>query len=417
MRRKKEKGFKRIKIVDSYTDAYYNSFFNIFNVKYALIFLIIILFAFILYEIFSIIHQFRKATFDYSYEFLDDNENNNEENNKTNLVKPKKNFTNLVKFEKKTNLKENNSEKEKEITITIIILVGNEDNEFIEKMINNINSQTLSGIEIIIIEEFLNDKRNSFYDKITKENKAIKIFNCKNKTGNFVKKISGVEKSNGKYITFLEINDYFSSETFLESIYNISMKNGVDIIEYITNIRLGFERNTVIYQPQLYFDNYFQTDNFRDIKQFHIKGKIIRKELFMRVVSYIDDYYFQQNINYFDDNMLLLILFRHAESYELLDLHVNQLINLDNNKNLDPSTDQQKLEFLIYLKFIFEYGDDTVPDKRQAAHIFINSYRTSRNFDNHSLFRQLLRETVDLYVNCEKISDEDKNKIKGFEGN
>ena len=48
---------------------------------------------------------------------------------------------------------------------------------------------------------------------------------------------------------------------------------------------------TKIFQNELFDIMYFSQDNFYQLKQFHISGKLITKELLLNAIKNIDDYY------------------------------------------------------------------------------------------------------------------------------
>ena len=109
--------------------------------------------------------------------------------------------------------------------ISIIVPVYNSE-KYLNKCINNLIKQTLTDIEIIII----NDGSIDNSDKIIRsyKDKRIKYLNKKNE-GIAVTRNKGIKKSTGKYITFVDSDDYIDI-TFCEKMFNKAEKEKCDIV-------------------------------------------------------------------------------------------------------------------------------------------------------------------------------------------
>ena len=109
--------------------------------------------------------------------------------------------------------------------ISIIVPVYNSE-KYLNKCINNLIKQTLTDIEIIII----NDGSVDNSDKIIRsyKDKRIKYLNKKNE-GIAVTRNKGIKKATGKYITFVDSDDYIDI-TFCEKMFNKAEKEKCDIV-------------------------------------------------------------------------------------------------------------------------------------------------------------------------------------------
>ena len=95
--------------------------------------------------------------------------------------------------------------------ISVIIPVYNGEND-IKKCIDSVINQTYKNLEIIIINDGSTD--NTF--KILKEYKnkygdKLVVIDQKNK-GQAIARNNGIKKSTGKYITFLDADDYLKKD-------------------------------------------------------------------------------------------------------------------------------------------------------------------------------------------------------------
>jgi len=111
--------------------------------------------------------------------------------------------------------------------IIIIVPIYNAE-KYLKKCIDSLVSQTKKEIEIILI----NDGSTDSSEEIIKnyKDKRIKYFKNKNqgigKTRNF-----GIEKANGKYLLFVDSDDYIDKTT-CEKLYNKMEKDSLDLLVY-----------------------------------------------------------------------------------------------------------------------------------------------------------------------------------------
>ena len=68
-------------------------------------------------------------------------------------------------------------------------------------------------------------------------------------------------------------------------------------------------------------------------------------------------------------------------------------------------------DLLIYMKFLIQYTENHVPEKRMAANVFVNDFLSKRIDFKGKEELNLLNETLDLYLNCDKIGEQDIRRI------
>ncbi len=111
--------------------------------------------------------------------------------------------------------------------ISIIVPVYNAE-KYLKKCLDSLVNQTKKELEFILINDGSTDKSEEIIK--TYKDKRIKYFKNKNqgigKTRNF-----GIEKSSGKYIMFLDSDDYFSSDA-CEILYKEAEKEKADLIVF-----------------------------------------------------------------------------------------------------------------------------------------------------------------------------------------
>ena len=116
---------------------------------------------------------------------------------------------------------------DKKIKISVIVPCYNTE-KFIEKCLNSILNQTLKEIEIIIINDGSTDN-SLLKTKNYEDDSRVKIIDKENegltKTRNL-----GLNLASGKYVYFVDSDDYLESNDVLEKLYNTADKNDLDIL-------------------------------------------------------------------------------------------------------------------------------------------------------------------------------------------
>ena len=111
------------------------------------------------------------------------------------------------------------------VDISIIVPIYNAE-KYIEKCVESLLNQTKKELELILINDGSTDQTDEILKKY--KDKRIKYFKNKNqgigKTRNF-----GIDKATGKYIMFVDSDDYLES-TACEELYNKAEKDKSDIV-------------------------------------------------------------------------------------------------------------------------------------------------------------------------------------------
>ena len=216
-----------------------------------------------------------------------------------------------------------------------------------------------------------------------------------------------VNMAKSECILFIQSDDKLS-QNVLSQIYEKALNDKLDILEDKT-YHQSPPKNRIIYQPEIFSAMYFGLDDFKKLIQFHLNGKLIKREFFLNTFTKlkIAPFYFKENIQNFDQSMILLILLREAKTFEAIDIpSTNKSCSRCERDKIIPKI-SDALDLLIYMKFLIEYTEAHVPQKRMAASAFRYDFLNKKiNFVNKDELT-LLKETIDLYLNCDKIGEED----------
>ena len=116
--------------------------------------------------------------------------------------------------------------------ISIIIPAFNVE-KYIDKCLDSAINQTLddSQYEIIVINDCSNDKTLSKINKYSNKFKNFNIINNTKTEGPGISRNRGLKFSSGKYIFFLDGDDYIHKNA-LKTLYNISSRSNADVVGY-----------------------------------------------------------------------------------------------------------------------------------------------------------------------------------------
>ena len=143
---------------------------------------------------------------------------------------------------------------------SIIIPIYNVEN-YLEKCLDSVVSQTYKNYECILVVDKSSDKSEEIADKYIKKYNWQKVY--EENTGLAKARNLGVDKSNGDYIIFLDGDDYFEKD-LLEKLNSI-IKNE-DLIRYQARDIIN---DTYVDYPEKNYDLMSGNDAFEKIINFH----------------------------------------------------------------------------------------------------------------------------------------------------
>lgn len=182
--------------------------------------------------------------------------------------------------------------------ISIVIPVYNSD-KYIEKCIKSITSQTFNNYEVIIIDDGSTDNSLSVIKKNI--NNKFKIISQKNSGAGMARNV-GINMATGKYITFMDSDDFFLDKYCLEKISRVLLKEDCDVAVY-KMVRYYEKKNKFLFENDIttndmQFKNvydylYFTIENSRlSVSQCDkiVKLDIIKKyKIFFEKMSMLED--------------------------------------------------------------------------------------------------------------------------------
>ena len=118
------------------------------------------------------------------------------------------------------------------IKVSVIIPVYNSQ-DFLTECLDSVIGQTLKEIEIICINDGSDDASLSILERYQKADDRIRVYSQKRSNAGAARNL-GLSKAEGKYLSFLDSDDFFSSE-MLEKAYLQAEKDDDDIVIFAAN--------------------------------------------------------------------------------------------------------------------------------------------------------------------------------------
>ena len=177
--------------------------------------------------------------------------------------------------------------------ISVIIPVYNVQ-EYLQQCLCSILNQTYRNIEIILIDDGSKDSSASICDEFTKKDERITVFHEENQ-GQGAARNYGVMRSHGKYIAFIDSDDYVSEE-YIERLYNLLKEKNVEIaccdgykFENKVSINNHIQNYVKVYETQEALENLLYQGNLTNSPWCKlIKADIVRSFPFPTGVGYED---------------------------------------------------------------------------------------------------------------------------------
>ena len=103
--------------------------------------------------------------------------------------------------------------------------------QYIEECVESVLNQDYDNYEVIVVDDGATDETPQIIDNLAQKSEKVKVIHQKN-GGLSAARNSGIEAANGDYIIFLDGDDFWSSQSFLNDINNRLNENSVDVIIY-----------------------------------------------------------------------------------------------------------------------------------------------------------------------------------------
>ena len=247
---------------------------------------------------------------------------------------------------------------DKTTAISIIIPVYNVD-KYLDDCLSSVFRQTLKNIEVVIINDGSTDNSINIIKKYQNEYNNIILIEQENK-GLSVARNVGIEHATGKYITFLDSDD-FITENFCEKLYNKAEENKCPLV--IGGIELVYPSGKTKPYTSYHCDEskvYNEIDTYQMLLNCKMGAQVVGK-LYLREILILSPIRFEPGIYYEDIRFTYPIL----QVYHKI-MFVNQLIykyRMNANSIVHTSSLKKISDFVCSLNFVISFIQSLDNDK------------------------------------------------------
>jgi len=316
--------------------------------------------------------------------------------------------------------------------ISIIIPVYNCE-KTIKASVRSIQNQNMAEIEIILVNDFSKDNSSKIINELSQEDSRIRIINNDKNMGALFSRNIGILNSKSKYIMNLDNDDLFFDKDVFDVVYNESENGNYDI--------LGFSAiDSPNYKPlisQMYEDYFHKHKNGLIIKQpelayfpisknneykpndLHVWARLVKKNLYIKAINNLGINAIGEERNttflsWAEDSVMSMVLFHFAESYKFIGKH--GIYHFISKKTASFTRDYEEKMFseIFFLDLIFDFTGSKFEDKKyvlgKAKEIRYEEYYSLKSEKNVLFLKAVFKKIM----NCEYISEKDKNKLKSL---
>lgn len=155
--------------------------------------------------------------------------------------------------------------------VSIIVPIYNAE-KYMEKCIDSILNQTLNDIEVILVNDGSTDNSSKIADEYAKNDRRIKVIHQEN-SGPSVARNNGIKTAIGKYIGFVDSDDYIELEMY-EKLFNIVDAKEVQVAMCGYNEIHAYDNTKIIVKSNLISNKIYSKEEIKkDIISTFCKNK------------------------------------------------------------------------------------------------------------------------------------------------
>ena len=311
--------------------------------------------------------------------------------------------------------------------ISVILTVKNQAH-CIHKALRSIQNQSLKNIEIIISVDCSRDNSTETISSYMKEDERITMISHDTNEGTMKIRIDGIRKAKGKFITIIDGDDSFINKDILKNALHIATLGNIDIVEFQGNMYIegklkGFfhyhKIDRIIRQPELRTKF---ISNRRLIVCRSIVGKIIKNEVFQKIIETIGPKYTEDYITIFEDTIMVVASYQIAQSYYLFkqpgyyysrDEKYKRNPEIPNKKCIEKQNVIRGVDSLKYINFLYDKMEDNEIERQTLCNeiISIQSYFPKFSLKVNHHYDMLFR-VLDKLVDNKYLTEKEKERIK-----
>lgn len=242
----------------------------------------------------------------------------------------------------------------KNADISVIVPIYNCE-KFLAECLNSLQSQSFGNIEILCVNDGSTDNSLKIMREYAKKDKRIKILNQKNQ-GQSVARNNAIKKASGKYLAFIDADDYIN-DCFLEELHSAAIAENADIaVGNIIRVKDGCKNEPILYYKKV--QTAHKTDDiFRLLgipKNCYTCNRLYRRDFIMT-----NSLFFKESVIFEDVIWSTLAAYNAKKVVSVPKADYYYVYNEDSSVNtteISPEKIKNRRDaFMFYNHFIFEH--------------------------------------------------------------
>lgn len=299
--------------------------------------------------------------------------------------------------------------------ITIIVPIYNSE-KYLERCLNSILNQTYSNLEIILINDGSEDSSKKICEDFANTDKRIVLINTKN-NGPAKARNLGLEKATGKYISFIDADDYVEKD-MIETLYKALTEKKADMVRANYDI---IKDDKILSNNENVLDKIYDKTNINEFIQ-NVISENVKSFIWLLLIKKecIKDNFSEEIFIYEDTNFYLTTLSNINTLYVFSKIVYHYEVNSNSvsrkAEKISQNIDNLLKSSLVFKKNLEKYKLNNSKNFRAIHTRIINSII---NYYYH-LYRENnnIKEIINLYNDLKKnqlfrnlLNDYDENVL------
>lgn len=286
--------------------------------------------------------------------------------------------------------------------VSVIVPVYNTE-KYLRRCLDSLVNQTLDDIEIIVINDCSPDNAKKILSEYEKKYKNIKVIHNKTNKGIGYNRNLGIEKASGKYIAFVDSDDYVDI-TMYEKMYNKAEKQNLDLV--LCNFYKNLEKQDGTLEalvPEFIIPN-FKNTTLKDYPDLLLKVNLAPWNKLYRRSLFTADVRFPENLKY-EDAIVVIKTMARAKKIGIVDERLNYY--LVRSKSETTVMDKRVYDIFEATKMMIEelkshdYYNDIEEYAEAMTVINLFRYTIQQKFQKDKKIRNDFIDKVFDYLNSE----------------
>lgn len=198
--------------------------------------------------------------------------------------------------------------------------------EYLKKCVSSVCKQTYKNLEIILVDDGSPDKSGALCDKFAKKDSRIVVFHKKNGGVSSARNL-GLEKATGKYVTFVDSDDWLPETAIADLVDGI--ENNKSDFCFGTGMFVGITGNKIIQELK---NETLSVDEINKLVEYHIILRSPWAKLYKIDIIKNHQIKFSEGIEFGEDRIFVWEYLKYCEKFTVIDKNVYfySMLNVNN---------------------------------------------------------------------------------------